>query len=666
MKPKNVILSIIILFISFSAVKAQSPLPRVTFTLVTANDTLFVGLRTDADSTLVYFYREDSLGNAIDTLMQIFTKHEKFTIPMISKRITIAGEISYLCNTDIESRNFSNILSVNASNHTTLSELCLQSLSPVNEIPFVDVSNCLALKILRLYYSSLTFQSIKLDGCKNLESFSCLDNLQLDSLDVSFCDSLKYLHADNNSLKYVKLNDSIEKVNCRNNQLTHLQVEGLQKLMTLSIEDNFFTSLELIDNPSFQALWASNNQLQYLKVDSLPKMLRLSINNNSLTDLDIRGNTSLHTIECYGNPLGACALDSIFKTLPDWNGWNQGKIYIANDTIECLGSSSCHSDIATARNWKVLDKNGSSAYTGDGTGCCSHIIAKNLQAIPITTHNVQISWTDSSFHQLWEMAVQKEETTPTYKTIVGSVNSFMLNGLPPNTTYYICLRPICQDGAQWSDTISFTTGPDVGIKNIVLPTLDTCRSPDELVFIEVILSNQTPSDISDLAIHAIIDSAGQILYHLHDKVELLPIGTANFFTFNVPYAVPYMPENNKEYEVKVYIDAQMGDHFHTNDTFSIQACVDYVNVKEVLVSSADNIRLSPNPSSDFIFLQTKEIEKENTLLEIYNLHGKLLYTQRIIDETTSIDISSYAEGMYFFKILNNQQLIKIVKVIINR
>jgi hypothetical protein len=50
----------------------------------------------------------------------------------------------------------------------------------------------------------------------------------------------------------------------------------------------------------------------------------------------------------------------------------------------------------------------------------------------------------------------------------------------------------------------------------------------------------------------------------------------------------------------------------------------------------------------------------------YNLQGKLLFTQDIVDETTSIDISSYAEGMYLFKIQNNQQHIKTLKVIINR
>lgn len=660
MRTIKLTLSIIILFISFSAVKAQSSLPRVTFTFTTTSDTLFVGLKTNADSTLVYFYREDSLGNAIDTLMQTLTKYTKnFSIPMISKRVTIAGEISYLVNVAKAYRDFYNIISIDASNHTTLNELKLHSLPPANEILFVDISNCLALRNLELLYNNLTFQSLKFDGCTNLESFVLTGNPLLDSLDVSFCVSLKYLTAYDNYFKYVKLNDSIERVNCKNNQLTHLQVEGLQKLKTLNIEDNLFTSFELIDNPSLQALWISNNQLQHLKVDNLPKMLQLLISNNLLTGLDIRGDTSLHTIECYGNPLSACALDSIFKTLPDWNGWIQGDIYIVNDTNECLGSSSCHSDIATARNWKVLNKKGSSTYTGDGSGCCSHIMAFGLQASNITTHSAQISWIDTSFHSSWEISIQKENV-PAGTKLVNN-NPYILSNLSPQTTYHVSLRAVCPDGSLWSDTLTFSTLMDVGITNIVYPTPDSCHHANSSISLQLTLFNQSQNELSNLGVYANIDSAGQIIDHLQENIPALSVGEAIPFTFNIPYNAPHV----SDYMIKVYIDAAAGDNNRTNDTISNWACVDNVSIKESSPSTAD-VTLSPNPCIDRIDLEIKDMNLQNTLLEIYDLHGKLIHTQCIINKTTSIDISSFAEGMYFFKIQNNQQAIKIIKVIKNQ
>ncbi|MDD2688170.1 MAG: T9SS type A sorting domain-containing protein [Bacteroidales bacterium] len=660
MRTIKLTLSIIILFISFSAVKAQSSLPRVTFTFTTTSDTLFVGLKTNADSTLVYFYREDSLGNAIDTLMQTLTKYTKnFSIPMISKRVTIAGEISYLVNEAKTYRDFYNIISVDASNHTTLSELKLFSLPPVNETLSVDISNCLALRYLDLFNNNLTFQSLKYDGCTNLETFVIIGNPLLDSLDVSFCVSLKYLTAYDNYFKYVKLNDSIERVNCKNNQLTHLQVEGLQKLKTLNIEDNLFTSFELIDNPSLQALWISNNQLQHLKVDNLPKMLQLLISNNLLTGLDIRGDTSLHTIECYGNPLSSCALDSLFKILPDWNGWIQGHIYIANDTIECLGSSSCHSDIATARNWKVLNKKGSSTYTGDGSGCCSHIMAFGLQASNITTHSAQISWIDTSFHSSWEISIQKENAPAGTKLVYN--NPYILSNLSPQTTYHVSLRAVCPDGSLWSDTLTFSTKMDIGITNIVFPTPDSCHHAGSSISLQLTLFNQSQNEFTNLGIYANIDSAGQIIAHLQDNIPALSVGEIIPFTFNIPYNAPHV----SDYMIKVYIDAAAGDNNRTNDTISNWACVDNVSIKESSASAA-GVMLSPNPCIDRIDLEIKDINLQSAILEIYDIHGKLLHTQHITNRTTPIDFSSYAEGMYFFKLKNNRQTIKTIKVIKNQ
>ena len=89
-----------------------------------------------------------------------------------------------------------------------------------------------------------------------------------------------------------------------------------------------------------------------------------------------------------------------------------------------------------------------------------------------------------------------------------------------------------------------------------------------------------------------------------------------------------------------------------------------MNIEKASVKE-NNIFLLPT-ANDWIEARLNGKVLNNGKIEIYNLHRKLLYTQHIIDETTSIDISSYAEGMYFFKILNNQQLIKIVKIIKNQ
>ncbi|MDD4581303.1 MAG: T9SS type A sorting domain-containing protein [Bacteroidales bacterium] len=101
------------------------------------------------------------------------------------------------------------------------------------------------------------------------------------------------------------------------------------------------------------------------------------------------------------------------------------------------------------------------------------------------------------------------------------------------------------------------------------------------------------------------------------------------------------------------------------DPFNAKSFNSLLNIEKASVKE-NNIFLSPNPANDWIEVRLNGKVLNNGKIEIYNLQGKLLFMQDIVDETTSIDISSYAEGMYLFKIQNNQQHIKTLKVIINR
>ncbi len=661
MKPKKIILSTIVLLLSLSAAKAQSSLPTITFTYATSNDTiadLTSAGGSERDSViLVYFYREDSLGNPIDTL-EMFSD-QCFNIPVIGKRLTMAGEITSLRHSH------PSIVSFDAKNHTTL---CFLEIQQIPLATSIDVSNCLALNTLILWGSNCTSQGLKFNGCKNLIYFQCLHSPLLDSLDVSFCDSLRSFWASNNNLKYVNINDNIEHINCVKNQLTHFQTERFHNLKVLDLDTNHLTSLEISNKPSLQLIKVANNNLQYIKLDSLPAVKSIYVQNNSLSSLNIQNiqcDTNLYWIECYGNPMGACALDSLFTSLPKRGEFyfdRIGYIYIANDSIECLGSPTCHSSIATARDWRVRNKKDGSPYVGDGSGCCSHIMATELQASNITTNSAQLSWIDSNFHSVWEVSLQKENSPAVIKTMLSTHS--VLSGLSPQTTYHVSIKPVCADGGTWSDTISFTTLHDVGIEKIVTPTLDTCHPANQPLAIQVVLSNISQAEISNLPIYAVVDSAGQTVDYIQDNVSSLPVGTSVPFTFNTSYMVPYMAKNSNTYQVKVYIDAQTGDNNQNNDTLRSSACVDYVSIKEI-EANTHNIIFSPNPVNDWVEIQINGEALNNGKIEIYSLQGKLLHTQQIVNKTTSINMSSYAQGMYFFKILNNQQHIKTINVVKN-
>ena len=79
----------------------------------------------------------------------------------------------------------------------------------------------------------------------------------------------------------------------------------------------------------------------------------------------------------------------------------------------------------------------------------------------------------------------------------------------------------------------------------------------------------------------------------------------------------------------------------------------------------ENILVYPNPTSTLlnIFLNNYR-PMDNSILEIYNIQGKLLYSKKRLLQNNSIDMSKYAKGIYLFKISNDDR-VGIQKVILN-
>lgn len=71
-----------------------------------------------------------------------------------------------------------------------------------------------------------------------------------------------------------------------------------------------------------------------------------------------------------------------------------------------------------------------------------------------------------------------------------------------------------------------------------------------------------------------------------------------------------------------------------------------------------NIKIYPNPSNKIIYLEGLAVN-ENTLVEIFDLQGKLILANRI-EETGKIDISAIEKGVYILKIRDLVQ--RIVKM----
>ena len=140
----------------------------------------------------------------------------------------------------------------------------------------------------------------------NIVDLDCYNN-QLTAIDVQGLTALQELVCWNN--KFTVLNVSgltaLERLDCSGNQIPELSVHGLTRLRELSCGNNRLTTLDLQGLTALQTLNCHENQLTELGVQGLTSLRNLNCSYNKLTGLDVQGLTSLQVLYCYNNQLTA-------------------------------------------------------------------------------------------------------------------------------------------------------------------------------------------------------------------------------------------------------------------------------------------------------------------------------------------------------------------------
>ena len=136
----------------------------------------------------------------------------------------------------------------------------------------------------------------------NLEKLDCKNN-NLTCLDVSKNTQLTVLYCESNHLTSLDLSKNIEltELNCQDNQLTSLDLSKNTALTKLDCALNPLTSLDVSNNPALTYLNCNYNQLTSLDLSQNIALTKLGCHDNQLTSLDLSKNTALDTLDCSGN-----------------------------------------------------------------------------------------------------------------------------------------------------------------------------------------------------------------------------------------------------------------------------------------------------------------------------------------------------------------------------
>lgn len=73
----------------------------------------------------------------------------------------------------------------------------------------------------------------------------------------------------------------------------------------------------------------------------------------------------------------------------------------------------------------------------------------------------------------------------------------------------------------------------------------------------------------------------------------------------------------------------------------------------------------PNPCNGLFTMQIGETQRKIDNIEICNLIGEIVYSEKLKGSKILIDLSNKSKGLYFYKILSNNQVITTGKIVVN-
>ena len=161
-------------------------------------------------------------------------------------------------------------------------------------------------KIIKLNCHNNQLTALNVQGCTSLQVLSCWGN-QLTALNVQGLPALQYLNCGGNRLTALDVQGltALERLYCYDRQLTALNAQGCTALQMLYLDGNQLTALNVQGCTALQRLNCYNNRLTALNVQGCTALKTLECRSNQLTELNVQGLTALGTLHCNGNQLTA-------------------------------------------------------------------------------------------------------------------------------------------------------------------------------------------------------------------------------------------------------------------------------------------------------------------------------------------------------------------------
>ena len=82
----------------------------------------------------------------------------------------------------------------------------------------------------------------------------------------------------------------------------------------------------------------------------------------------------------------------------------------------------------------------------------------------------------------------------------------------------------------------------------------------------------------------------------------------------------------------------------------------YSPIRSVSFPLQQSVNISPNPAHNFIKINFEKVPSKNILIEVADVFGRTILQKNTQQSSVTIDVKTWAKGIYFIKINNNEQI----------
>lgn len=114
---------------------------------------------------------------------------------------------------------------------------------------------------------------------------------------------------------------------------------------------------------------------------------------------------------------------------------------------------------------------------------------------------------------------------------------------------------------------------------------------------------------------------------------------------------------------QIFYTKQTGTYYSVSEGVQHPYEISVVAVPEDINGINLSILAYPNPATDHLTLEVKDIVISDATIQLYSISGKLLQSQNLAGTETKIDMSSYMSSTYFLKVIKDKKVVKSFKIV---